>query len=285
MKIRANNIDIEVEDSAQHDPSHALRPTVLMLMGLGMQLVTWPPAMVQALQDAGYRTLRMDNRDIGLSQSFDHAGKPNLLWESLKFRLGMANKTTYTLHDMAADALGVLDACQVPRAHTACSLSGNCRLTSIMSSSGARGLPEARPKVLRALMSRPASTAQDAVLNHYIALFKVIGSPGFPPNEQLLRERIGAGIARSWRPLGTQRQMVAIAADRTRAQELLQLKVPTLVIHGKADPLVPFACGQDTARRIPGSKLVAVDGMGHDLPPGVVTRLLQVMLPFMKEHG
>ncbi len=299
MKIRANNIDIEVEDSAQHDPSHALRPTVLMLMGLGMQLVTWPPAMVQALQDAGYRTLRMDNRDIGLSQSFDHAGKPNLLWESLKFRLGMANKTTYTLHDMAADALGVLDACQVPRAHVVgVSMGGMIAqrvalaaperaitLTSIMSSSGARGLPEARPKVLRALMSRPASTAQDAVLNHYIALFKVIGSPGFPPNEQLLRERIGAGIARSWRPLGTQRQMVAIAADRTRAQELLQLKVPTLVIHGKADPLVPFACGQDTARRIPGSKLVAVDGMGHDLPPGVVTRLLQVMLPFMKEHG
>ncbi len=299
MKIRANNIDIEIEDSASHDPTHTQRPAVLMLMGLGMQLVTWPPAMVQALQEAGFRTIRMDNRDIGLSQSFDHAGKPHLIWESVKYRVGMANKPAYTLHDMAADALGVLDVCQVQRAHVVgVSMGGMIAqrvalaapqraisLTSIMSSSGARGLPEAHPNVMRALMSRPASAAQDAVLNHYIHLFKVIGSPGFPPNEQLLRERIGAGIARSWRPQGTQRQMVAIAADRSRAQELSRVQVPTLVIHGKDDPLVPFACGQDTARRIPGARLVAIDGMGHDLPPGVVTRVLQDLVPFMNTHA
>jgi pimeloyl-ACP methyl ester carboxylesterase len=297
MKIKANHIDIEVEDSATDDVSHAQRPVVLMVMGLGMQLVTWPPAMVQALHDAGFRTIRMDNRDIGLSQSFDHAGKPHLLWESLKFRVGLPNKPAYTLQDMAMDALGVLDACRVPRAHVVgVSMGGMVAqrialaapqriitLTSIMSSSGARGLPAAHPKVVRALLSRPANNTQDAVVEHYIQLFKIIGSPAFPPDEALLRERIRLGIARSWRPQGTQRQMVAIAADRTRAQALLLLGLPTLVIHGKADPLVPIACGRDTARRIPGAQFVGIEGMGHDLPPGVVARVLQELLPFMKD--
>src|SRR5687768_9843974 len=115
MKITANGIDIEIEDTHEGDASG--RPVVLLIMGLGMQLVAWPPALVQALVDAGYRVIRLDNRDIGLSQKFDHLGHPNLLWESIKYKLGLAVKAPYGLHDMAADALAVLDVLGVQKAH------------------------------------------------------------------------------------------------------------------------------------------------------------------------
>src|SRR3982751_680707 len=115
MKIKANNIDIEVEDTHPGDATG--RPVVLLIMGLGMQLIAWPPAMVQAIADAGFRVVRFDNRDIGLSRHFDHLGSPSLLWEGLKFRLGWRIRPPYSVQDMAADALGVLDALQIPKAH------------------------------------------------------------------------------------------------------------------------------------------------------------------------
>ncbi|HSV52715.1 MAG TPA: alpha/beta hydrolase [Burkholderiaceae bacterium] len=290
MKIRANGIDIEVEDTG------GTGPVVLLIMGLGMQLVAWPAPLIDALVHAGYRVVRHDNRDIGLSQHFDHLGTPNILWASLKHKLGFTPKAPYSLRDMAADAIGVLDALDIAKAHiVGVSMGGMIAqrvalaaprralsLTSIMSSSGARGLPEARPEVFRALLSRPASAAPQDVANHYVKLFKIIGSPAFPVPEDEMRERILLGIRRSFHPVGTLRQMVAIAADGARAQELAQVQSPTLVLHGKADPLVPFACGEDTARRIPGARLVGIEGMGHDLPPGVVERLLQPLLPHLK---
>jgi pimeloyl-ACP methyl ester carboxylesterase len=295
MKIRANNIDIEIEDS--HAGDTAGLPVVLLIMGLGMQLVAWPPALVQSLVDAGYRVLRLDNRDIGLSQKFDHLGMPNLLWEGLKYKLGLPVNAPYSLGDMAADALAVLDALGVAKAHVVgVSMGGMIAqrvaiaapqrvlsLTSIMSSSGARGLPQAKPQVMRVLMSRPAGKDPEAVLNHYVRLFKAIGSPGFPMDDVELRERIAAAAKRSFYPAGTVRQMAAIAADSKRARELAGLRVPTLVVHGKADPLVPYACGEDTARRIPGARLVGIEGMGHDLPAGVVERILEPLLPHLNQ--
>ncbi|MFI5444686.1 alpha/beta fold hydrolase [Polaromonas sp. UC242_47] len=293
MKIKANQIDIEIEDSHPGDTS--ARPVVLLIMGLGMQLVAWPPAMVQALVDAGYRVIRLDNRDIGLSQKFDHLGQPNLVWESLKYKLGLPVKSPYSLHDMATDALAVLDALGVAQAHVVgVSMGGMIAqrvalaapermlsLTSIMSSSGARGLPQAKPQVMRVLLGRPAGSDPQSVLDHYVKLFKAIGSPGFPTDEAELRERITEAAQRSFYPAGTLRQMVAIVADNRRAAELASLRLPTLVIHGKADPLVPFACGEDTARRIPGARLIGIDGMGHDLPAGVVQRLLEPLIPHL----
>ena len=294
MKIRANGIQIEVEDSGA-DGTQNERPAVLLIMGLGMQLIAWPPALVQALVDAGYRVIRHDNRDIGLSQHFDHLGQPNLLWQGLKHRLGFTPRSPYSLRDMAADAIGVLDALQLRQAHVVgvsmggmiaqrVALAAPARvasLTSIMSSSGARDLPQARPEVLRAMLSRPASAAPADVAEHYVKLFRTIGSPGFPVSEDELRERVLQGIRRSFHPVGSLRQMLAIVADVTRAAELARVISPTLVLHGRADPLVPFACGEDTARRIPGAKLVGVDGMGHDLAPGVVQRLLGPLLPHL----
>lgn len=295
MKLRANGIDIEIEDSHAGDTTGL--PVVLLIMGLGMQLVAWPPALVQSLVDAGYRVIRLDNRDIGLSQKFDHLGLPNLLWEGLKYKLGLPVKSPYSLGDMAADTLAVLDALGVAKAHVVgVSMGGMIAqrvaiaapervlsLTSIMSSSGARGLPQAKPQVMRVLMSRPAGKDPESVLNHYVRLFKAIGSPGFPMDDAELRERIAAAARRSFYPAGTVRQMAAIAADSQRAHALGGLRVPTLVIHGKADPLVPYACGEDTARRIPGATLVGIEGMGHDLPAGVVQRILEPLIPHLNK--
>jgi pimeloyl-ACP methyl ester carboxylesterase len=149
-----------------------------------------------------------------------------------------------------------------------------------MSTSGARGLPQAQPQVMRALMARPQGSDIAAIVEHAARLFAIIGSPGFPTDPQALRARVQAGVKRSYHPSGSLRQMTAIAADSQRAEQLRGLRRPTLVLHGKADPLVPYACGEDTARRIPGARMVGIDGMGHDFAPGVVTALLPHMLPF-----
>lgn len=294
MQIRANGIDIEVEDSGPG--TGAPRPAVLLIMGLGMQLVAWPPGLVRALVDAGYRVIRHDNRDIGLSQPLDHLGPPNLVWTMIKYKLRASIRPPYSLADMAQDALGVLDALGVPQAHVVgVSMGGMIAqrmaiaapqrllsLTSIMSSSGARGLPEATPQVRRVLLRSPASSELEDIVAHYVHLYRTIGSPAFPIPERELRHRIEASIRRSFRPVGTMRQMVAVVADtHHRAQALASVRLPALVLHGRADPLVPFACGEDTARRIHGAQLVGIDGMGHDLAPGVVERLLPPMLQFL----
>jgi pimeloyl-ACP methyl ester carboxylesterase len=301
MKIRANGIDIEVEDTGAGSGEGAgvegqNRPAVLLIMGLGMQLVAWPPELVQALVDAGYRVIAHDNRDVGLSHRFEALGKPNLIWHGLKHKLGLTPQAPYTLSDMAADSLGVLDALGIAKAHVVGASMGGMiaqrlallapervlSLTSIMSTSGAKGLPPPRPEVIRALLRRPAGKNPQTVADHYVKLFKLIGSPAFPTPAAELRERILKGVARGFYPVGTLRQMLAIMADITRAAQLARVRVPTLVVHGRADPLVPYACGVDTARRIPGAQIVGIDGMGHDLPPGVVHHLLEALIPHLQ---
>jgi pimeloyl-ACP methyl ester carboxylesterase len=296
MKINSNSISVEVEDTGALplQANGQARPVVLLIMGLGMQLVAWPPALVQSLVDAGYRVVRHDNRDMGLSQHFDHLGKPNLIWASMKYKLGLSITPPYSLHDMALDAIGVLDALQIDKAHIVGASMGGMiaqrvaiaapdrifSLTSIMSTSGARGLPQAKPQAFRALLSRPKSDDLEAVADYYINFFKIIGSPGFPTDTVEARERILQGLKRSYHPEGTLRQMMAIAADAKRHLDLANITCPTLVIHGKHDPLVPHGNGVDTAKRIKDAQLVSIEGMGHDLPPGVVTRLIDNMLPF-----
>ena len=300
MKIIANKIDIEVEDSGTTTaPDGRARPVVLLIMGLGMQLIVWPPAFVQALLDAGYRVVRFDNRDIGRSQHFDQHGKPRLAWAALRYRLRLPVKSPYSLSDMAADALGVLDVLQIRLAHVVgismgamiaqrLALAAPDRvlsLTSIMGTSSARGLPEARPEVLRVMLRRPASSAATDVINYYVRLLRAIASPAYPSSEAELREQILVAYERSFHPVGTLRQALAVLADGRRADELNRITAPTLVLHGRDDPLVPLASGKDTARRIPGARLVSFEGVGHDLPPGVVALLLGELIPFLAASG
>ena len=291
MKVRANGLDIEVEDTGESG-----RPAVLLIMGLGMQLVAWPPRMVEALQAAGLRVIRFDNRDVGLSTWLDHLGVPNVAAASLRHRMGFAVHAPYTLADMALDAIGVLDALGLERAHVVgASLGGMVAqrvalaapgrvvtLTSLMSTSGAPFLPGPRAAVLAGLLARPTGSDEEAVVAHFMRLLRLIGSPAFPTPEAEARERVRAMVRRAWHPEGTVRQLVAVGADTRRYLELPRIQAPTLVLHGTHDPLVPFACGHDTALRIPGARLVPINGMGHDLPPGVVDALLPPLLAHLR---
>lgn len=300
MKITANRIEIEVDDTGTAPGADGTpRPAVLLIMGLGMQLIAWPDDFVQGLVDAGFRVVRFDNRDVGLSQKFADAGKPSVMWEALKYRLRWTIRPPYSLADMAADALGVLDALKIDKAHVVgASLGGMVAqrlallaparllsLTSIMSTSSARGLPEASTAVMKVMLGRPPGKGREAALAQSVRLFQVIGSPAYPTDEAELRAKVAAAADRCLYPEGIARQIVAVAADSRRALELPKIQAPTLVLHGQADPLIPFACGEDTARRIPGARLVGIPGMGHDLPPPVVAQLLAQMVPHLRAHA
>jgi pimeloyl-ACP methyl ester carboxylesterase len=291
VRISAHGIEIEVDDSGD-----SARPAVLLIMGLGMQLIAWPADLVDALVGAGFRVIRFDNRDIGWSRHFDELGIPNMVWESMKHRFGLPVRAPYTLQAMAQDSLGVLDALGIERAHVVGASMGGMiaqrvaltapervlSLTCIMSSSGARYLPGPSSRILAALMSRPHGRSEQALADHGVKIWRLIGSPAFPTDEATLRANVIAANRRSFHPAGTMRQMAAVAADWRRADELHRIVAPTLVVHGRDDPLVPVVCGHDTARRIVGSRFVAIPGMGHDLPPAVVERLLDVLLPHLK---
>lgn len=294
MQVSANGLHLEVEDSG---PAHA--PVVLLIMGLGMQLTAWPDAWVAALQQAGFRVVRFDNRDAGLSAQFDACGVPHPLWAGLKHKLGWRQRPAYTLSDMAKDALGVLDALAIGRAHVVgVSMGGMIAqrlallapervlsLTSIMSSSGAKGLPDPDPEVLRQLYAPPASPGVDGLVEHSLKFLKMVASPAWPQADAVLREQIVRAMRRGHRPAGILRQTVAVMADTDRARELTGLRVPTLVMHGDADRMVPLACGQDTAQRIPGARWRVIAGMGHDLAPGACERMLSELLPFLMQHN
>lgn len=289
MKVTANGLQIEVDDTGGEG-----RPVILLIMGLGMQLVAWPNGFVRQLVDAGFRVVRHDNRDIGLSQGFDHAGTGNVVWQTIRHRLGLKVRSAYTLQDMALDSLGVLDALGIARAHiVGASMGGmiaqriaafaperSTSLVSIMSSSGARGLPGPRREVTAMLMRRPLGKSEAELVAHSIRLLRLIQSPAYPQTDEELAERLTFSMRRSYHPAGLMRQMLAIGADDERPQVLPRIQCPTLVLHGNADALVPMACGEDTARRIPGSTFIPIPGMGHDLPPEVCAILAQHIAAF-----
>jgi len=287
MQVSANGVRIEVDIQGPADGE-----PLLMIMGLGMQLIAWPEGLVEQLADRGFRVIRFDNRDVGLSQPFDALGKPNIPLAALLHTLRLPVKAPYQLADLARDAVGVLDALGIDRAHVCGASMGGMvaqhlgfahgqrvkSLTLMMTTSGHRGLPKESLKVRRALLSRPRPGATPAekfenILDHYVSLYGVIGSPGYPPEPRALRERLARNVKRSFRPQAVMRQLVAIAADDRRAERLARIAAPTLVIHGQDDPLIPVAAAHDLARRIPGARLEVIPGWGHDLPEALWPRL------------
>lgn len=290
--LKANGITLAYEIEGEE---HA--PCVLLIMGLGMQLVAWPDPFRHALLQAGFRVLRFDNRDAGLSSHLRGVHSPSLLWSAIKHRFGLRVRAPYTLRDMVDDTAALLAALAIERVHVVgVSMGGMiaqglaahypqrvASLTSIMSTSGARYLPQARPEIARALLSRPDDPRdREAVVTHLMNVLRLIGSPAFPIDDLDLRLRVSRAVERSYDPAGTARQMLAIIASGDRSAELAMIRCPTLVVHGKDDPLVPVACGEDTARKIVGARFHAIHGMGHDLPPGVVKLLIEQLVPFLK---
>jgi pimeloyl-ACP methyl ester carboxylesterase len=283
MQLSANGIRLEVED---HGPPHG--EPLLLVMGLGMQLLGWHEDLVALLVARGFRVIRFDNRDIGLSQRFDEHGVPNLALDSLRYALGLRVRSPYTLQDMAADALGILDALGIASAHICGASMGGMiaqRMAAIapgrvrslilmMTSSGARRLPGPTLKVRSAMISRPSSQTVEGIVEHYVRLYALIGSPAYPSPPAWLRERFTTSVKRSYRPAGTARQMVAIAADGDRSPVLGSIRVPTRIIHGRADPLVPVAAGHDLKAKIRAAQIDIVEGMGHDLPTPLYPRFV-----------
>lgn len=289
--VAANHIELEYETFG--DPAD---PAVLLIMGLGMQLLGWPEDFCRSLAAQGYFVIRFDNRDVGLSSHLDHLGKPKLLWAAMKHKLGLPIRPPYSLADMARDSLGLLDALHIQQAHiVGASMGGmiaqllaiqapqrTLSLTSIMSTTGDRTLPgptkAAQIALLRGTPARLYHPAQrEALIDFLQENWRVLHSPGFETASEMQRERIGKSLERSIYPQGVLRQLMAVVASPDRSPLLAHITAPTLVVHGSDDPLVPIACGRDTARKIPGAQFEEIPGMAHDMPPGVCARLVPLL--------
>ena len=291
MQIQANGLRLEVDD--QGPPDSPGGAPILLIMGLGMQLIAWPEPLVQSLVARGRRVIRVDNRDAGLSQGFDDLGTPNLAWAALRHALHLPVHAPYGIGDMAQDMVGLLDALALPRAHVVgASLGGMvaqhiaakhpervARLTLLMTTSGARGLPHASAKVRAALLDQRLAPGGgiEPVVDRLERVFTLIGSPAYRPRtdaeREAFRERLRRAATRAYRPAGSVRQLVAVAADGDRSPLLARIVAPTHIVHGQADPLVPVAAAYDLHAKIAGSTLEIVEGMGHDLPEPLWPRL------------
>jgi proline iminopeptidase len=291
--IQANGLTLEYESLG--DPN---APVVLLVMGLGMQLVAWPDAFCEGLVRKGFRVVRFDNRDCGLSQKLDDLGTPRMGSAILRALLGLPVHSPYDLKAMAADTVGLLDALGVPQAHVVGASMGGMigqlvaalypervlSLTSIMSTTGARHLPQPKVRIRRELLRRPQQPlTTDTLIAHYERLFSVIGSPAYPTPPEEFRARIRRAVARGYHPAGFLRQLGAILATGDRSPLLAGITCPTLVIHGKADPLVPFQGGVDTAYKIRDARLVLLDGYGHDFPSQLFERFVDLVASHARE--
>ncbi|HYF60970.1 MAG TPA: alpha/beta fold hydrolase [Burkholderiaceae bacterium] len=280
----SSGIRIEYDVSG---PANA--PAIVLVMGLGMQLTAWPPSFVEGLVARGFRVLRFDNRDVGLSSRSPGRGRADVRAAMLRATLRLPSNPPYRLEDMAGDTTGLMDALGIARAHVVgVSMGGMiaqvlaalhpsrvASLTSMASSSGALRYAFHWSPAMRAMLTPPPRGADEArLVDHLERIWTLIGSPGMQPPRETLRAQLRANLRRSHDPAGVARQLLAVLASGDRRPLLRRIAAPTLVIHGELDPLVPIGAGRDTAANVPGARFVAIPGLAHDLPEPLVPRLV-----------
>jgi len=291
-QVRTNGINLEYEAFGDRGA-----PPLVLIMGLGGQLLLWPEDFCRALADAGHYVIRFDNRDIGLSTRLEQPRRPRLMRAALAARLGLKVRAPYTLDDMAHDTVGLLDALQLPRAHVVGASMGGMiaqivaakhpqrvdSLTLIMSTSGNPRLPGPRLELQLRLVRPPPGHDRETLIRHSMQTWRLIGSPQYPPDDHVLRAKVERSYDRSSDRNGLARQTLAIIASGSRVPLLKRITAPTLVIHGAEDPLVPVAAGHDLARHIPGARLSIIPGMGHDLPAPLLPTFSRLILQLAQE--
>ena len=277
----ANGIEICYDTFGQ--PAN---PALLLVMGLGGQMTAWEPDFCEALANAGFHVIRFDNRDTGLSTKMESAPPPDIG----KAMTGDMSSASYTLWDMADDAVGLLDHLQLERAHIVGASMGGMivqaiairhphrviSMTSIMSTTGNPNVGQATPAAMTALMAPPA-TSRDEAIERGKQSARIVGSPGYPAGDEVVAARIARDFDRCFYPIGVARQMLAVMATGDRSEALNTVTAPTLVINGEDDPLVTLSGGQATAAAIPGARLVTFPGMGHDLPASLRAKFVEVI--------
>ncbi len=271
---RAKSNGIELEYDTFGDPAD---PALLLIMGLASQLISWEAEFCELLAGRGFRVIRFDNRDIGLSTAFDHLPEPDLF----AILAGDRSSVPYVMADLAQDTAGLLDALGIERAHVVGASMGGMiaqelairspqrvlSLCSLMSNTGdgKNGLPS--PEALTAVTSPPAADRAEAI-ERTVSVLRIIGSPApeYAPTDEWRYERATRIYDRSYRLAGGARQVAAIAASPDRTEALGSLRMPVLVMHGDRDPLIDVSGGHATVAAIPGSELIIFPGLGHDLP-------------------
>src|SRR5690349_12023482 len=272
--------EIEIAYETFGDPAN---PAVLLVMGLATQMIAWHEDFCAELASRGFHVIRFDNRDVGRSTALRHLPAPTIRQLALRSKKAAG----YTLSDMAADAVGLLDQLGIDRAHLVGASMGGMiaqtiaiehpqrvlSLCSIMSNTGSRLAGQPKLATYRVLLAVPPAD-REQFIEHVLKMYRVIGSPGFDRDEDDLREIAGRSYDRGRNPAGSGRQLAAIISSGDRTEGLRGVRVPTVVIHGTKDPLVRPSGGRATAKAVPGARLVTIEGMGHDLPRQTWPRII-----------
>ncbi len=294
-RIEANGIELEYDEIGPENGE-----PVVLVMGFGAQMTKWPDAFRQGLADAGYRVIRFDNRDIGLSHQFDDKGMPNIpaIMAATAAGTDASHLPSYILDDMVDDVAGLIKALGLGSAHVMGASMGGMivqllalnhphRVRSIipvMTTSSDPSLPQATPEVMAALVTPPASMARDDVVKQGVIALKALGSDAsIIATDAELADIVGEAFDRAYRPMGVMRQYAAILAQPRWFERLGEIKAPTLVLHGAVDRLIPVENGRDVAQRIPGAQLVELELWGHDIPAPIIPKILTAMSGFLAQ--
>ncbi len=284
MESIASVNGVEIAYETFGDPADE---TMLLIMGLGVQMLGWDEELCRTLAGRGYHVVRFDNRDVGRSTKVEGGPRPDVMAAFA----GDVSSASYTLEDMADDSVGLLDELGVSAAHLVGASQGGMiaqtvairhpervlSLVSIMSTTGDRAVGQPHPEAIPALLTRPPA-GREGFVDFVVGAWRVIGSPGFEADEDALRARAAASYDRGIYPDGTARQLLAIVASGDRTEALRRLDVPATVIHGTDDILVDVSGGKATAAAIPGAQLELIEGMGHDLPAQLWPRFVELIV-------